>query len=220
MNPTRVNDKMLSFTYERKFEGHPDYPQLWSIRNAIRQIREKREKSESVRQKINRLRERADEREMVIRTSLFSEARVVACTLVGAANKILVGHKFSTIFIDEAAQALEAACWIGIRRANRVVLAGDHQQLPPTIKNYDAARQGLAFTLMERIVHNQPDVVTLLKVQYRMNDAISQFSSHWFYDGLVESAPEVAGRSILDFDNPVMWVDTSNTDVRVKYQMS
>lgn len=219
-NPTRVNDKMLSFTYERRFEGHPDYPQLWSIRNAIRQIREKREKSESVRQKINRLRERADELEMVIRTSLFSEARVVACTLVGAANKILVGHKFSTIFIDEAAQALEAACWIGIRRANRVVLAGDHQQLPPTIKNYDAARQGLAFTLMERIVHNQPDVVTLLKVQYRMNDAISQFSSHWFYDGLVESAPEVAGRSILDFDNPVMWVDTSNTDVRVKYQMS
>ena len=218
-NPTRVNDKMLSFTYERRFEGHPDYPQLWSIRNVIRQIHANRKKGENVHQKICRLRERADELEMRINASLFSEARVVACTLVGSANKILVGHNFSTIFIDEAAQALEAACWIGIRRANRVVLAGDHHQLPPTIKNYDAARQGLAITLMERIVRNQPSVVTLLKVQYRMNDAIIQFSSKWFYDGKVESAPEVTGRSVLDLDTPMMWIDTSNPEVRNKYQL-
>lgn len=217
-NPTRVNDKMLSFTYERKFENHPDYPQLWAIRNSIRQIRENRKKGESIHQKISRLRERADELEMRISASLFSEARVVACTLVGSANKILVGHKFSTIFIDEAAQALEAACWIGIRRAERVVLAGDHQQLPPTIKNYDAARQGLSVTLMERIVGNQPEAVTLLKVQYRMNNAIMHFSSQWFYGGLVESAPEVTGRSILDLDNPIMWVDTSDPDVRSNYK--
>lgn len=219
-NPSRVNDKMLSFTYERKFESHPDYTDLWNIRKAIRDIRENRKKGDNVHQKLSRLRERADELEMRINASLFSEARVVACTLVGSANKILVGHTFSTIFIDEAAQALEAACWIGIRRASRVVLAGDHQQLPPTIKCYEAMRQGLGTTLMERIVRNQPDAVTLLRVQYRMNDAIMRFSSRWFYDGKVESAPEVTGRSVLDYDTPMVWVDTSNPDVREKYKMA
>lgn len=206
-NPSRVNDKMLSFTYERKFESHPDYPELWSIRKTIRQIKENRKRGDNVHQKIARLRERATEIEMAINAQLFDEARVVACTLVGSANKLLVRHKFSTLFIDEAAQALEPACWIAIRRASRVVLAGDHQQLPPTIKCYEALKQGLGKTLMERIVENQPEAVTLLKIQYRMNDAIMKFSSDWFYHGEVESHESVRHRSILDWDHPIQWVD-------------
>lgn len=206
-NPSRVNDKMLSFTYERKFESHPDYPELWNIRKTIRQIKDNRKRGENVHQKIARLRDRASEIEMAINAQLFDEARVVACTLVGSANKLLVRHKFSTLFIDEAAQALEPACWIAIRRASRVVLAGDHQQLPPTIKCYDAMKQGLGKTLMERIVENQPEAVTLLKVQYRMNDAIMKFSSDWFYHGEVESHESVRHRSILDWDHPIQWVD-------------
>ncbi len=208
-NPTRVNDKMLSFTYERKFENHPDYSELWALRKVIRDLRENRKNTDSYHQKISRLNERAADLEMRINASLFDEARVVACTLVGSANKILVGKKFSTLFIDEAAQALEAACWIPLRRCGRVVFAGDHQQLPPTIKCFEAARGGLSQTLMERVVKNQPDVVTLLKVQYRMNDTIMRFSSDWFYGGQVQSAPDVSYRSILDFDTPMQWVDTS-----------
>lgn len=211
-NPTRVNDKMLSFTYERRFESHPDYPQLWALRKAMRELREQRKKGDSAHQKIARLRERATELEMRIRQSLFDEARVVACTLVGSANKLLVGQKYSTLFIDEAAQALEPACWIAIRRAGRVVLAGDHQQLPPTVKCYEAMRQGLGRTMMERLVANQPSCVTLLKVQYRMNRDIMQFSSNWFYDGQVESAPDVEHRSILDLDTPITWIDTSEME--------
>ncbi|MCH5174739.1 MAG: AAA family ATPase [Prevotellaceae bacterium] len=206
-NPTKVNDKMLSFTYERRFESHPDYPELWSIRHTIRQIRENGKRTESRHQKIARLQERASEIEMRISSQLFSEARVIACTLVGSANKLLVRQKFSTLFIDEAAQALEPACWIAIRRASRVVLAGDHQQLPPTIKCYEALRQGLGKTLMERIVENQPEAVSLLKVQYRMNDAIMRFSSDWFYNGQVESDPSVRHRSILDLEHPIQWID-------------
>ena len=206
-NPTRVNDKMLSFTYERRFESHPEYPELWAIRKTIRQIRENRKRGESIHQKIARLRERAAEIEMRINTSLFNEARVVACTLVGSANKILVGQRYSTLFIDEAAQALEPACWIAIRRASRVVFAGDHQQLPPTIKCHEALRQGLGKTLMERIVENQPQAVCLLQVQYRMNDAIMQFSSNWFYDGKLKSHPSVQHRGILDYDTPITWID-------------
>ena len=209
-NPTRVNDKMLSFTYERKFESHPDYPDLWSIRKAIRELRDHKKKGESIHQKISRLRDRANELEMRISGSLFDEARVVACTLVGSSSRLLVGKKFPTLFIDEAAQALEPACWIAIRRCHRVVLAGDHQQLPPTIKCYAAQLGGLGKTLMERIVENVPSSVTLLKVQYRMNEHIMRFSSNWFYNGDVEADISVKNRSILDYDRPMMWIDTSS----------
>lgn len=211
-NPSRVNDKMLSFTYERRYESHQDYPELWKIRRTIREIYEHRKKGESVHQKISRLRDRASEIEMRIHADLFNSARVIACTLVGAANKTLVGQKFSTLFIDEAAQAMEPACWIAIRRASRVVLAGDHQQLPPTIKCYDAQKAGLGITLMERIVKTLPGSVVRLETQYRMNDAIMQFPSRWFYDGKLKSATEVRGRGILDFDNPISWIDTSEIE--------
>ena len=218
-NPSRVNDKMLSFTYERKFESHPDYPELWSIRKTIRQMKENRKRGDNIHQKIARLRDRAQEIEMRITAQLFDEARVVACTLVGSANKVLVRQKFSTLFIDEAAQALEPACWIAIRRASRVILAGDHQQLPPTIKCYEAMKQGLGKTLMERIVENQPAAVTLLKVQYRMNDAIMQFSSDWFYGGQVESDASVKHRSVLDFEHPIQWIDGNEIQQQVNEEL-
>ena len=178
-NPTRVNDKMLGFTYERRFES------------------------------------RAAEIEIRINSDLFGEARVIACTLVGSAHRLLEGMKFGTLFIDEAAQALEAACWIPMKRASRVILAGDHCQLPPTVKSIAALRAGLGKTLMERIAENKPEVVTLLKIQYRMNDEIMRFSSDWFYGGKVESAPQIKYRSVLDYDHPITWIDTSNEENQI-----
>ena len=216
-NPTRVNDKMLSFTYERRFESHPDYPQLWSIRKAIRELRSQKKRPDSWHQKMDRLKSRATELELRIRSSLFGEARVVACTLTGAANRVLEGEKYSTLFIDEAAQALEAACWIAIRKAGRVVFAGDHCQLPPTVKSIAALKGGLGKTLMERIVEQKPQVVTLLKVQYRMNEQIMHFSSDYFYHGEVETAPEVSHRGILDYDVPMMWIDTADVDGKEEF---
>lgn len=214
-NPTRVNEKMLSFTYERRFESHPDYPQLWSIRKAIREQYSRTRKGserENIRQKINSLKDRATELEIRISESLFCEARVIACTLVSSANRVLYGRRFGTLFIDEAAQALEPACWIAIRKADRVILAGDHCQLPPTIKCLEAARGGLDRTLMQEIVEHKPETVSLLKVQYRMNDEIMRFSSDWFYHGELQSAPEVKYRGILDFDTPIEWVNTEGMD--------
>ena len=215
-NPTRVNDKMLGFTYERRFESHPDYPQLWAIRKAIRELRKNRKKgSENYHQKMDRLKSRAAEIELRINAELFGEARVIACTLVGSAHHLLEGMKFGTLFIDEAAQALEAACWIPMKRASRVILAGDHCQLPPTVKSIAALRAGLGKTLMERIAENKPEVVTLLKIQYRMNDEIMRFSSDWFYGGKVESAPQIKYRSVLDYDHPITWIDTSNEENQI-----
>jgi superfamily I DNA and/or RNA helicase len=206
---------MLSFTYERRFEAHPDYPHLWAIRKAIRELRSRRKNvgSSAYHQKLESLKSRATELEIRINNDLFGEARVIASTLVGAANRLLDGQKFGTLFIDEAAQALEAACWIPLRRVSRVVLAGDHCQLPPTVKSIAALKAGLGKTLMERIVEMHPEAVTLLKIQYRMNDDIMRFSSNYFYHGQVESAPEVKYRSILDMDVPMTWIDTSQFDL-------
>jgi superfamily I DNA and/or RNA helicase len=208
-NPSRVDDKMLSFTYERRFESHPDYPQLWAIRKAIRDLRSQRGRKEAWHQKMDRLKSRATELEIRINQELFSQAHVIASTLVGSANRLLDGQKFGTLFIDEAAQALEAACWIAIRRAGRVILAGDHCQLPPTVKCYEALKGGLGRTLMERIASERPEVVTLLRMQYRMHEDIMRFSSDWFYHNQMIAAPQVQHRSILDLDLPMTWIDTA-----------
>lgn len=221
-NPSRVNDKMLSFTYERRFEGHPSYPELWSIRKELRQLqgrrhRGSRDERDGVRSRISRLKDRAVALEVQINADLFDSAHVIASTLVSSNHRLLGGMHFGTLFIDEAAQALEAACWIAIRKADRVILAGDHCQLPPTIKCFDAARGGLEQTMMETIVVNKPETVSLLKVQYRMNEDIMKFSSEWFYNGELEAAPEVRHRSILDLDTPISWIDTSAMDFKEQF---
>ena len=217
-NPTRVNDKMLAFTYERRFEAHSDYPELWQIRKTIREMtgrlrKSGREDRERLHNQLTKLRVRATGLEIRIDTELFTEARVIACTLVGAASRVLERKRFSSLFIDEAAQAIEAACWIAI---SRVILAGDHCQLPPTIKCIEAARGGLGRTLLEKVVLHKPETVSLLKIQYRMHEDIMRFPSRWFYHDELEAAPEVKYRGILDFDTPVSWIDTSELDLQEK----
>ena len=220
-NPTRVNDKMLSFTYERRFENHPSYPELWGIRKSIREMGSRMRRGsyserEGMRSRMSRLRDRATELEILINADLFDSARVIASTLVSSNHRLLNGRRFPTLFIDEAAQALEAACWIAIRKADRVILAGDHCQLPP-IKCIEAARGGLDHTLMEKVVQQKPSAVSLLKVQYRMHEAIMRFPSEWFYNGELEAAPEVRNRGILDFDTPMNWIDTSEMDFHEEF---
>ncbi len=220
-NPTRVNDKMLAFTYERRFEAHSDYPELWQIRKTIREMtgrlrKSGREDRERLHNQLTKLRVRATGLEIRIDTELFTEARVIACTLVGAASRVLERKRFSSLFIDEAAQAIEAACWIAISRADRVILAGDHCQLPPTIKCIEAARGGLGRTLLEKVVLHKPETMSLLKIQYRMHEDIMRFPSRWFYHDELEAAPEVKYRGILDFDTPASWIDTSELDLQEK----
>jgi len=221
-NPTRVNDKMLSFTYERQFESHPAYTELWGIRKSIREMSGRLRNGnyserEGVRSRMSRLKDRATELEILINEDLFSNARVIASTLVSSNHRILMGRNFTTLFIDEAAQALEAACWIAIRKADRVIFAGDHQQLPPTIKCIEAARGGLDKTLLEKVANQKPSSVSLLKIQYRMHEDIMRFSSDWFYEGMLEAAPEVRNRGILDYDTPLTWIDTAELDFHEEF---
>lgn len=221
-NPARVDDKVLSATYERQFEAHPDYPELWGVRKAIREVsagrrRMSRADASALSNRLHNLRRRAVELEVKIQVEIFEGARVVASTLVGSDNAVLKGRRFTTLYIDEAGQALEAACWIAIRKADRVIFAGDHCQLPPTVKSVEAERAGLSRSLMESVVDKCRSAVEPLTVQYRMNEAIMRFSSDWFYGGRLQAAEEVKCRGILDFDSPVEWLDTSEMDFSEKY---
>lgn len=211
-NPSRVNDKMLSSTYERRFEAHPDYPTLWKIRKSMREMRLTSKRGEQWHRRMDSLRRDSVELEARINADVLSDARVIASTLVGSEHRLLDSVNVSTLFIDEAAQALEAASWIPIRRAKRVIFAGDHCQLPPTVKCYEAQKQGLGVSLMERIARTHPECVVMLSTQFRMHEEIMKFSNDWFYGGTMKAAPEVRHRGILDLDLAVEWIDTDCVD--------
>ena len=200
-NPLRMSDEMLDCSYERRYAAHPDYHELWNIRKALREGA----KGELA----HRLRKRETELEIKINAELFDQASVVSCTLIGSAYRILERRHFPTLFIDEAAQALEPACWAAMLHADRVIMGGDHQQLPPTIKSKEAAKGGLAITMMQKVAELHPQCVSLLDTQYRMNEEIMKFSSKWFYNDKLRAAPEAAHRLVSPIDTPLLWLDTS-----------
>lgn len=200
-NPLRMSDEILDCSYERRYSSHPDYHELWNIRKTLREG--------AKGEQAHRLHNRQTELEIKINADLFEQARVVSCTLIGSAYRIMGRRRFSTLFIDEAAQALEPACWAAILRADRVVMGGDHQQLPPTVKSLGAAKGGLSKTLMEKVVGLHPRCVSLLTTQYRMNEDIMAFPSRWFYHGQLQAAPEAAHRQVSPLDTPLTWLDTS-----------
>ena len=207
-NPVRISDEMLDCSYERRYAAHADYAELWSIRKRLREIQESKSDNGSKTAYIHRLRYRQTELEIKIHTEVFDEARVVACTLIGAANQVMGNRKFGTLFIDEAAQALEPACWNAILRCSKVVFSGDYQQLPPTVKSIEAAKGGLAQTLMQKVAKGKPECVNMLTIQYRMNRAIMGFSSRWFYHDRLQADASVAERLLSPIDSPITWVDT------------
>lgn len=215
-NPMRVSDNLLEATYEKRYEAHPDYIELWSIRKAQREALAKlsNKKTSATERRsasnlLSKLRNRSTELEIRINEDLFDKSRVIACTLIGTASRVLERRHFSTLFIDEAAQAFEAACWAAIIKADRVIFAGDHLQLPPTIKCHEAEVKGLNKTLMEKVASEKPNCVELLTVQYRMHEDIMQFSSNWFYEGRLVADKNIAERTIIPLDSPLVWKDTS-----------
>ena len=205
-NPLRMSDEMLDCSYERRYAAHPDYHELWSIRKMLRG-----DNKVANAERRHKLQQRETELEIKINADLFEQARVVSCTLIGSAYRIMERRRFSTLFVDEAAQALEPACWAAMLRADRVVMSGDHQQLPPTVKSMAAAKGGLADTMMQKVVALWPRAVSLLTVQYRMNEDIMAFPSRWFYHNRLQAAPEAADRLVSPLDTPLMWLDTSSS---------
>jgi ATP-dependent RNA/DNA helicase IGHMBP2 len=142
--------------------------------------------------------------------SVIQQAKVITCTLTGVQNPYIKQIRFKTCIIDEAAQALQGACWMAILKADRIVLAGDPFQLPPTVKNVVAAQNGLSETLLD-IAIRKFQSVNLLNVQYRMNKDIMQFSNNWFYRGKLTPHESVVEHSLQGIDGKEQIVDFIDT---------
>jgi ATP-dependent RNA/DNA helicase IGHMBP2 len=220
-HPARVTEQTLSKTLDARIAAHPSYPELRSLRKKMEQVKamavkykrefgyHEREQRKMLKEEARAMKADADMLEFYIVTDLLQKAEVICSTLVGSSHPILRGRKFKTVFIDEAAQSLEAACWIPILKSQRVILAGDHCQLPPTIKSNDAAKQGLAVTLFEKGVANHPEMATMLKVQYRMHEAIMKFPSTYFYKDDLIAHPSVKSELLRPNQAPVEFIDTA-----------
>jgi superfamily I DNA and/or RNA helicase len=224
-NPSRVSDLLLEHTLDAQVMAHKRYGELRSMRLTAEQYREEagkhtkhfgweeREQRRHLKEEARALHQEADGLERYITEDLLDQVQVITCTLVGASNRNIRHLTYETVFIDEAAQALEPGCWIPIAKAGRVVLAGDHQQLPPTVKSEKAG--ALRETLFEKAIKRQPEASRMLEVQYRMHEQIMQFSSEQFYEGRLVAAPTVAHSGLEEYDLrfapdlPVEFLDTA-----------
>ena len=230
-NPSRVSSLLLEHTLDARVIAHPSYNKMRSMRQTADQHRntanehaskhardfgfEGRQHRRLLKDEARMLCQAADDLERFITEDVLESVQVITSTLVGASNRNIRHLTFETVFIDEAAQALEPGCWIPIAKGERVILAGDHHQLPPTVKSEKAARDGLRETLFEKCIKRQPATARMLTVQYRMHEQIMGFSSEQFYDGQLEAHPSVrhAGLEAYDLsfapDLPVEFLDTA-----------
>jgi predicted DNA helicase len=168
-----------------------------------------REQRRALKQEAKLLKSDADMLEFYIINDLLQNTEAICCTLVGSSHPTLRGKKYKTAFIDEAGQAMEPACWIPLLRTNRVVFAGDHQQLPPTIKSNEAARAGLAKTLFEKGIESQSHTSSMLEVQYRMHESIMKFPSRYFYKDKLIAHDSVKYALLSPDQPPIEFIDTA-----------
>jgi superfamily I DNA and/or RNA helicase len=230
-NPSRVSDLLLKHTLDAGVMAHPSYAKMHAMRQTAEQHRdtaselakegvrhfgfEGRQHRQQLREEARTLRQAADDLERFMTEDVLESVQVITCTLVGASHRHMRHLSFETVFIDEAAQALEPGCWIPIAKGQRIVLAGDHHQLPPTVKSEQAAREGLRETLFEKCIQRQPNTARMLTTQYRMHEQIMGFSSEKFYGGQLVPHASVrhAGLEAYDLrfapDLPVEFIDTA-----------
>ena len=220
-HPARVTEQTLSKTLDARIAAHANYSELRALRKKLEQLRSlaskykrnfghhEREQRRLMKEEVRSLKADADLLEFYIVNDLLNNAEVICSTLVGSSHPVLRGKKFKTVFIDEAAQALEPACWIPILKSERIILAGDHCQLPPTIKSFEAAKSGLSKTLFEKGIEKHPDQSSMLRVQYRMHQHIMKFSSHYFYNDELVAHPSVKNELLRPHQSPVEFIDTA-----------
>jgi len=230
-NPARVNEFQLAHTLDAKISSHREYKTIKELKKRSIEFRnmalkykrhfgrEERSQRKAIMDESRKLQQEASKIEEYITQDLLSHADVITCTLVGSTAFVLKDLNFKTVFIDEAAQALEPATWIPILRAEKVVLAGDHFQLPPTVKSVQAAKDGLNITLFEKAINRQKADI-MLETQYRMNEKIMNFSSKEFYKGLLKAAPAVKDWVLSDNNEvlnlPFEFIDTAGCSFEEK----
>lgn len=226
-NPSRVSDLLLKHTLDARLMDHHSYSKMRAMRQTADQYREtanqrtrrfgyeEQQQRWQLKDEARMLFQAADDLERFMTEDVLESVQIITCTLVGASNRNIRHLSFETVFIDEAAQALEPGCWIPIAKGQRIILAGDHHQLPPTVKSEQAAREGLRETLFEKCISRQPYTARMLTMQYRMHEQIMGFSSERFYHGQLVAHPSVRLAGLESYDHcfvpdlPVEFLDTT-----------
>jgi ATP-dependent RNA/DNA helicase IGHMBP2 len=220
-NPARVSERLLSLTLDQKMAEHPYMSAVKKLKKQAASYKDmahkykrnfgraERDQRKALFDEAHKIMKDVENSEQYILDDLIAKAQVITATLVGASHYTIRHLKYNTVVIDEAGQALEPACWIPIVKAKKVVFAGDHNQLPPTIKSEEAARKGLDKTLMEKCVQLHPGSVIMLEEQYRMHELIMGYSSRVFYQGKLRANAAVAKRVLFEGDSPLHFVDTA-----------
>lgn len=220
-HPARVTEQSLSKTLDARIAAHLNYQELRALRKRMEQVRaqaskykrnfgyHEKEQRKLLKQEAKLLKADADLLEFYIVNDLLQNTEAICCTLVGSSHPVMRGKKFKTVFIDEAGQALEPASWIPLLRSSRAIFAGDHQQLPPTVKSIEAAREGLTKTLFEKGIEKQSQTASMLQVQYRMHEKIMEFSSDYFYQGKLIAHESVRSGLLRPNQQPVEFIDTA-----------
>ncbi|MCE7071711.1 AAA domain-containing protein [Dyadobacter sp. CY327] len=220
-NPVRVSERLMSLTLDSKISQHvrmKDIKALKKQANEYKNLAHKykrnfgkaeRDQRKALFDEAHKIMKEVGSVEQYAIEDILGKAQVITATLVGANHYTVRNLKYKTVVIDEAGQALEPACWIPILKAEKVVLAGDHFQLAPTIKSAEVAKNGLATTLLEKCVALHPESVTLLEEQYRMNEAIMGYSSQIFYQNKLKANEAVAHHLVFSSDNALAFIDTA-----------
>jgi ATP-dependent RNA/DNA helicase IGHMBP2 len=229
-NPARVSERLQRLTLEAKMAEH-DYlketkrlkKQAMEFKNMAHKYKKSFGKSERDQRKAlfdeaHKIMKEVGNTEQYIIDDIVSKTQVVTATLVGANHYTIRNLEYNTVVIDEAGQALEPACWIPILKAKKVILAGDHCQLSPTIKSNEAAKSGLSETLLEKCIKLHPEAVTLLEEQYRMNSTIMGYSSLVFYQDKLKAHHSVAKSLLFDNDSPLLFIDTAGCGFEEKLE--
>jgi superfamily I DNA and/or RNA helicase len=228
-HPARVLKELQEHTLDLLVEAHPDVALARKLLKEAQSLRNKADRftrakpppgaKAALRREAGELVADARRIEQQVVEHLLDSAGVLLATLTGIDSQVLGDRTFDLVVIDEAAQAIEPACWIAILRAGRVVLAGDHCQLPPTILSQEADKAGLSVSLMERLARQLgPAISRRLTTQYRMHAAIMGFSSAEFYESSLVADPSVAGHRLSDLphvtasprtESPLTFIDTA-----------
>lgn len=233
-NPAKISDEILPYTFDYQISQHEDAKEIKRLRKLAFELkrmaykfkkyfnqREREQKQAMIRESKNILAQIGSMEKYVLEQAR-DDSQVFVSTLVGASNTLIATKKFEVVMIDEAGQALEPACWIPISKAKKLVLAGDHCQLPPTVKSKKASQEGLSTTLMEKVMARQsPEISALLQVQYRMHEDIMNFSNSQFYENNLLADESVKSKrlwKVEESDNqPIQFIDTAGTGFEEKF---
>ncbi|MCE7066348.1 AAA domain-containing protein [Dyadobacter sp. CY326] len=220
-NPVRVSERLMSLTLDSKLSGHTRMKDIKALKKQANEYKNlahkykrnfgkaERDQRKALFDEAHKIMKEVGSVEQYAIDDILSKAQVITATLVGANHYTVRNLKYKTVVIDEAGQALEPACWIPILKAEKVVLAGDHFQLAPTIKSSEAAKNGLSTTLLEKCVSLHPESVILLEEQYRMHEDIMGFSSKIFYQNKLKANAAVANHLVFPTDTALAYIDTA-----------